>query len=57
MMKKVDHGLTIERNFAIEFTHVPSGKFVLLMVIWKIIRMTIEQIGHLQLFTAAQIQL
>jgi len=28
-MKKVDHGLTIQRNFAIEFTHVPSGKFVL----------------------------
>ena len=28
-MKKADHDLTLHRNFAIEFTHVPSGKFVL----------------------------
>jgi hypothetical protein len=28
-MIKADHHLTIHRNFVIEFTHVPSGKFVL----------------------------
>ena len=28
-MKRADHQLSIYRNFTIEFTHVPSGKFVL----------------------------
>ena len=28
-MKSADKELTLQRNFAIEFTHVPSGKFVL----------------------------
>ena len=28
-MIKADHQLTLFKNFAIEFTHVPSGKFVL----------------------------